>query len=43
MDQNKWGSLSDENPAIVSCKREENDSDYIEAVDAPSASRTRPR
>ena len=40
MDQNKSGSLSDEDPAIVSCKREENDSDYIESVVAPSASRS---
>ena len=36
MDQNKSGSLSDEDPAIVSCKREENDSDQFEQVDAPS-------
>ena len=43
MDQNKSGSLSDEDPAIVSCKREENDSDCIESAVAPSASRSRPR
>ena len=36
MDQNKSGSLSDEDPAIVSCKGEENDGDWIEQVDAPS-------
>ena len=42
MDQNKSGSLSDEDAAIVPCKREENDSDYFESVDAPSASRSRP-
>ena len=36
MDQNKSGSLSDEDPAIVSCEREENDSDKFEQVDAPS-------
>ena len=41
MDQNKSGSLLDEDPAIVPCKREENDSDYFESVDAPSASRSR--
>ena len=35
------GSLSDEDPAIVPRKREENDSDYFESVDAPSASRSR--
>ena len=40
MDQNKSGSLSDEDPAIVPCKREENDSDYFESVDAPRASRS---
>ena len=43
MDQNKSGSLSDEDPAIFPCKREENDSDYFESVDAPSASRSRRR
>ena len=43
MDQNKWGYLSDEDPAIVPCKSEENNSDYFESVDAPSASRSRPR
>ena len=50
MDQNKSGSLSDEDPAIVPCKREENDSDseendsdYFESVDALSASKSRPR
>ena len=55
MDQNKSGSLSDEDPSIVPCKKEENDSDYFESVlllllerhfesvDAPSASRSRPR
>ena len=37
MDQNKSGSLSDEDSAIVACKREENDSDYFKSVDAPSA------
>ena len=40
MDQNKSGSLSDEDPAIVPCKREENDSDYFESAEAPSASRS---
>ena len=40
MDQNKSDSFSDEDPAFVSCKSEENDSDYIESVDAPSASRS---
>ena len=35
MDQNKSGSLSDEDPAIVPCKREENDNDYLESVVAP--------
>ena len=43
MDKNKWGYLSDEDPAIVPCKSEENNSDYFESVDAPSASRSRPR
>ena len=43
MDQNKLDSLLDEDPAIVPCKREENDSDYFESVDAPSAYRSRPR
>ena len=42
MDQNKSGSLSDEDPAIVPCKREENDSHYFESAEAPSASRSRP-
>ena len=42
MDQNKSGSI-DEDPVIVRCKREENDSDYFESVDAPSASRSRSR
>ena len=37
MDQNKSGSLSDEDPGIFPCKREENDSDEFESVDAPSA------
>ena len=35
MDQNKSGSLSDKDPAIVACKWEENDSDSFEPVDAP--------
>ena len=37
MDQNKSGSLSDEDTAIVACNREENDSDKFESVDAPGA------
>ena len=40
MDQNKSGSLSDEYPAS---KREENDSDWFESVDASSVSRSRLR
>ena len=43
MDQNKSGSLSDKDSAIVACKSEENDSEYFESVDSPSASRSRPR
>ena len=42
MDQNKSGSLSDEDPEIFPCKREENDSDEFKSVDAPSAPRSKP-